>query len=83
VSLGVCLEKVCILFTILFFDSCCKIIVIKYNMILFIYLLTAIGLPLGGSSTHKQYVEQHNSLIRKSVDRAPFLQGIPWHLPYN
>ena len=31
----------------------------------------------------KQYIEQHNSLIRKSVDRAPSLRGIPWHLPYN
>jgi len=32
---------------------------------------------------HKQYTEQHNSLIRKSADRAPSLQGIPWHLPYK
>ena len=31
----------------------------------------------------KQYIEQHSSLIRKSVDRAPSLRGIPWHLPYN
>jgi hypothetical protein len=59
--------------------------------------LTAIGLPPGGSSTvhiytqtikeqhsrHKQYTEQHNSLIRKSAGRAPSLRGIPWHLPYN
>jgi len=29
----------------------------KYDMI---YLLTAIGLTPGGSSTHKQYTEQHN-----------------------
>ena len=53
--------------------------------------------PPGGSSTvhiytqtiikqhnrHKQYIEQHSSLIRKSADRAPSLRGIPWHLPYN
>jgi len=32
---------------------------------------------------HKQYIEQHNSLIRKSADPAPSLRGIPWHLPYN
>ena len=31
----------------------------------------------------KQYIEQHISLIRKSADHAPSLQGIPWHLPYN
>jgi hypothetical protein len=31
----------------------------------------------------KQYIEQHNSLIKKSVDCAPYLRGIPWHLPYN
>jgi len=29
--------------------------------------------------THKQYREQHNSLIRKSADRAPSLEGIPRH----
>jgi len=33
--------------------------------------------------THKQYIEQHNSLIRKSADRAPPVRGVPWHLPYN
>jgi len=33
--------------------------------------------------THKQYIEQHNSLIRKSADRAPSLRGIHWHLAYN
>ena len=55
-----------------------------------IYLLTAVGLTPGGSSTvhiytqtihkehsrHKQYTEQHNLLIRKSADRAPSLRGI-------
>ena len=29
----------------------------------------------------KQYIEQHNSVVRKSAD--PSLRGIPWHLPYN
>jgi len=58
--------------------------------------LTAVGLPPYGSSTvhiytqtihrttqHKQYIEQHISLIRKSADHAPSLRGIPWHLPYK
>ena len=59
---------------------------------------TAIGLTPGGSSTvhiytqtiHRttqstqtQYIEQHNSLIRKSAGRAPSLRVLPWHLPYN
>ena len=52
-----------------------------------IYLLTAIGLTPGGSSTIHIYTqtiqEQHSSLIRKSADRAPSLRVIPWHLPYN
>jgi hypothetical protein len=56
-----------------------------------------IGLIRGGSRTvqintqtiqrqhnrHKQYIEQHSSLIRKSADCAPSLRGIPWRLPYN
>ena len=58
-----------------------------------IYLLTAIGLSPGGSSTvhiytqtvqrtiqNKQCIEQHNW---KSADRAPSWLVIPWHLPYN
>jgi len=59
--------------------------------------LTATGFTAGGSNTiniytqtihrqhnrHKQYTEQHISVIRKSPDRAPSLRGIPWHLPYN
>jgi len=32
---------------------------------------------------HKQCIEQHISLIRKSADRAPFLRVIPWHLSYK
>ena len=60
-----------------------------------IYLLTAIGLSPGGSSTvhiytqtthrttqNKQYIEQHNNFL-KSAGRAPFWLVIPWHLPYN
>ena len=59
-----------------------------------IYLLTAIGLSPGGSSTvhiytqtihrtiqNKQYIEQHNNW--KSAGRAPSWLVIPWHLPYN
>jgi hypothetical protein len=67
--------------------------ILTYDMI----YLTAIGLTPGGSSTvhiytqtihitnnrHKQYIQQHSSLIRKSADRATSWQGIPWHLPYN
>jgi hypothetical protein len=55
-----------------------------YDMLYDIYL-SAIELTLGGSSTvhiykqtihrttqsTKQYIEQHNSLNRKSADRAP------------
>jgi len=65
-----------------------------YDMTIY---LTVIGFKPSGSSTvhiytqaihrqhnrHKQYIEQHSSLIRKSADRAPPLRGIPWHLPYN
>jgi hypothetical protein len=32
---------------------------------------------------YQQYIEQHSSLIGKSADRTPSLQGIHWHLPYN
>ena len=62
-----------------------------YDMI---YLLTAIGLSPGGSSTvhiytqiihrkiqNKQYIEQHNNW--KSAGRAPSWLVIHWHLPYN
>ena len=61
------------------------------------YLLTAIGLSPGGSSTVHIYTQKihrttqltqtilrkTNSVIRKSADRAPSLRGITWHLPYN
>ena len=58
-----------------------------------IYLLTAIGLTRGGSSTvhiytqtihrmiKKQYIEQHNNW--KSMGRAPSSLVIHWHLPHN
>jgi hypothetical protein len=59
-----------------------------------IYLLTAIGLSPGGSSTvhiytqtihrtaqNKQY--QNNIKYWKSVGRALSWRVIPWHLPYN
>jgi hypothetical protein len=58
-----------------------------------IHLLTAIGLPPGGSSTVHIYTqtihrttqittEQHKQqVIWKSVDRAPSLRVLPWHLP--
>jgi hypothetical protein len=61
-----------------------------------IYLLTAIGLTPGGSSTvhiytqtihrttkNKQYIEQHKNIIGtvRAVPRPG--RVIPWHLPYN
>ena len=66
---------------------------IRYDMT----YLTAIVFPTDGSSTvhiytqtiHRttqstqKYIEQHNSLIRKSAERAPSLRGVRWHLPYN
>jgi hypothetical protein len=64
-----------------------------------IYLLTAIGLSPGGSSTvhiytqtiHRaiqinQYIEQHNNknnTTMESAGRAPSWLVILWHLPYN
>jgi len=70
---------------------------IRYDIWYDMKCLTAIVFTPGGSSTvqiytqtihiqhnrHKQYIEQHNSLIRKNVDRATSLRGIPWHLPYS
>ena len=59
-----------------------------------IYLLTAIGLSPGGSSTvqftHKQYIERYEQTIHrttqqfwKSAGRAPSWLVIPWPFPYN
>jgi hypothetical protein len=63
-----------------------------YDMI---YLLTAVGLTTGGSSTvhiytqtihrmtqNKHYIEQHKHFGRVRA-LPPSLQVIPWHLPYN
>jgi hypothetical protein len=61
------------------------------------YLITAIGLPPGGSSTVQYSTHLHTNntqndtkqtihrttQFRKSADRAPSLQVIPWHLRYN
>jgi hypothetical protein len=65
-----------------------------YDDMMTIYLLTAIWLSPGGSSTvhiytqtihrkiqNKQYIEQHNNW--KSAGRAPSWLVILWHLPYN
>ena len=68
---------------------------IWYDMIWYdMIYLPAIGLTPTGSSTvqystvqytftHKQYTEQHDSLIWKSADRVPSLRVMPWHLPCN
>ena len=51
-----------------------------------IYLLTAIGLTPGGSSTvhiYTQTIHRTTQLTEKSAGRAPSLRVIPWHLPYN
>jgi hypothetical protein len=58
------------------------------------YLLTAIGLSPGGSSTvhiytqtihrtiqNKQYIEQRNNFGR--LRAVPSWLLLPWHLPYN
>jgi len=54
-----------------------------YDMI---YLLTAIGLTPGGSSTvhiYTQTIHRTTQLMWKSAGRVPSLRVIPWHLPYN
>ena len=64
-----------------------------YDMI---YLLTAIELSPGGSSTvhiytqtihrtiqNKQYIQQQQQQFWKSAGRTPSWQVLPWHLPYN
>jgi len=51
-----------------------------------IYLLTAIGLSLGASSTvhiYTQTIHRTTQQFWKSAGRAPSLRVIPWHLPYN
>ena len=54
-----------------------------YDMI---YLLTAIGLSPGGSSTvhfYTQTIHRTTQQFWKSAGRAPSWAVIPWHLPYN
>jgi len=48
-----------------------------------IYLLTALGLTPGGSSTVHIYTNntQNNTKFGKSAGRAPSLRVTPWHLP--
>jgi hypothetical protein len=51
-----------------------------------IYLLTAVGLTPGGSSTvhiYTQTIHRTTQLIWKSAGCAPSLRVIPWHLPYK
>jgi hypothetical protein len=59
-----------------------------------IYLLPAIGLPPGGSSTvriytnstqngTKQAIRRTTQKFWRSAYRAPSWLVIPWHLPYN
>jgi len=59
-----------------------------------IYLLTAIGLPPGDSSTAHIYTQttQNDTKLKihrttqkiwKTAGRAAFWRVIPWHLPYN
>jgi len=51
-----------------------------------IYLLTAIGLSPGGSSTvhiYTQTIHRTTQQVWKHAGRAPSWLVIPWHLPYN
>jgi hypothetical protein len=50
-----------------------------------IYLLTAIGLTPGGSSTVHIYTQSIYRTIQQleSAGRAQSYLVIPWHLPYN
>jgi len=51
-----------------------------------VYLLTAVGLTPGGSSTahiYTQTVHRTTQLIGKSAGRAPSSRVTLWHLPYN
>ena len=55
-------------------------------MIYDMYLLTAIGLPPGGSSTVQVYTQTRHRATQQfwnSVGRAPSWRVIPWNLPYN
>jgi hypothetical protein len=51
-----------------------------------IYLLTAIGLTPGGSSTvhiYTQTIHGTTQLIGKIAGLAPSLRALPWHLPFT
>jgi len=51
-----------------------------------IYLLTAIGLPPGGSSAvhiYTQTIHRTTQIFWKSAVRTPSWRVIHWHLPYN
>jgi len=52
-----------------------------------IYLLIAIVLLPGGSSTVHIYIQiihrTTQQLIWKNAGRDPSLRVLPWHLPYN
>ena len=51
-----------------------------------IYLLTAVGVPPGGSSTvhiYTQTVHRTTQKVWKSADRALSLPVIHWYLPYS
>jgi len=51
-----------------------------------IYLLTAVGLTPGGSSTvhiYTQTINRTTQQVWNSAGHVPFLRVIPWHFPYN
>jgi hypothetical protein len=57
-----------------------------YHMIWYICYLQLVWQPVAVvqyTFKHKQYIEQHSSLITKSAGLASPLRFIPWHLPYN
>jgi uncharacterized integral membrane protein len=65
------------------------------NILILMYLLTAIGLAPSGSSTvhiytqtihrtaQKEIIHRTTQKFWKSAGRAPSLRVIPWNLPYN
>ena len=57
-----------------------------YDIMILIYLLTAIGLPPGGSSTvhiYTQTVHRTTQKFWKTACRALSLRVTPWNLPSN
>jgi hypothetical protein len=59
----------------------------RYYIYIYIYVITAIGLTPGGSSTSYIYTQTIHTIQRKenlgSAGRASSLRVIPWHFPYN